>query len=456
MNLTRLKLEALGLRQMGQLAQFSELSNSRENLFDRLVNKEENIAVVGLDSVGISLAIHMASKFKVIGFDENKDKIIQLMHHNDPREELDEEEFIGKDISFTFNSTILNNAKFYIIAAPTPMNKLKKPDLTSLKIATAYVARNLKKGDCVVFVSTVYPGCTEEVCVPILERISNLKFNEDFMVGYSSERMNPVDSEQAVTKIVSGSTEGALELITNVYESVVKTSVYKAPSLKVAEAAKVVENIQRDVNIGLMNELSQIFNVLDVNTNDVLRAAGTKRDFHNYFPGLGGSNNNVYPYYLIQKAKENRFIPKILERAVETNEGIIEHITSQIEIRLHEKLSKEKTMSILVKGIAIKENVKNIRNSKAAKLCLTLMDRGYNVVVEDPVVDSNEVKNLYGIEIETNPMGKFDVILLAVDHKEYNNLSYNDYQRNRNKDTIIFDVKGNKKYKFPKEIYMSL
>lgn len=454
MSLTKLKVENKFV------GNFPKVAYKKDQLFNKLINKKENIAVVGLGYVGLPLAVHMADKFKVIGFDVNESKVMQLLQHKDPCNELPEEEFKGKDISFTTNDEILKEAKFYIVAVPTPIDNLKKPNLVPIKSATATIAKYLKKGDCVVFESTVYPGCTEEVCVPILERISRLKFNKDFTVGYSPERINPGDKNHTFTKIkkiVSGSTNEALELVAKVYETVVVAGVHKAPTLRVAEAAKVVENIQRDVNISLMNELSQIFSVLDINTKDVLKAAGTKWNFHNYFPGLvGGHCIGVDPYYLISKAKEMKYNPKLLEQAREVNEGMINHIALQLERKLYTKRFRKKDVSVLVKGIAFKENVNDIRNSKTADLCLELIKRGYNVVVEDYLVDPKEVKRHYGIDMNKKSVKEFDAIVLAVDHQDYNHLAYYDYLKRGNKETVIFDVKGNKKDKFPSEVYMSL
>lgn len=443
-----------------EINQFPKLAYKKSQLFDKLKDKSENIAVVGLGYVGLPLAIHMASTFKVIGFDVNKSKVLQLMQHKDPCEELDASEFTGKDISFTSDDEILKEAKFYVVAVPTPIDNLKKPNLTPLQSATATIAKYLKKGDCVVFESTVFPGCTEEVCVPILERISRLKLNEDFTVAYSPERINPGDKEHTFTtikKIVSGSNEEALNLVAKVYQSVVTAGIHKAPSIKVAEAAKVVENTQRDVNISLMNELSQIFSVLDINTKEVLEAAGTKWNFHNYFPGLvGGHCIGVDPYYLISKAKEHKFTPKLLEQARATNESMIPHIAMQLERRLYNKRFRGEKVSILVKGIAFKENVNDIRNSKTAELCLELIRRGYEVVIQDHLVDPKEVKRHYGLEVVNHPTGKFEAIILAVDHKDYNHLAYYDHLKNGDENTLIFDIKGNKKDQFPKEVYMSL
>ncbi len=439
---------------------FPRLAYKKNQLFRDLKNKNENIAVVGLGYVGLPLAVHMAAKFKVIGFDVNTDKVMQLVQHKDPCEELDSSEFENKDIAFTANEKILREAKFYIVAVPTPINELKKPNLTPLKSATATVAKYLKKGDCVVFESTVFPGCTEEVCVPVLERISRLKCNEDFTVGYSPERINPGDTEHTftkITKIVSGSNTEALGLISNVYGSVVEAGVHKAPTIRVAEAAKVVENIQRDVNIGLMNELSQIFGALKINTKDVLKAAGTKWNFHNYYPGLvGGHCIGVDPYYLIEKAKENKYAPLLLEQAREVNEGMIGYIALQLERQFFSKKFLKKEVSILVKGITFKENVNDIRNSKTAELCLELQKRGYNVVVQDYMADPKEVKQHYGLELVSSTSQEFDAIILAVDHEDYRHLAYYDYLKNGTKDTIIYDIKGDKKDRFPEEVYMSL
>lgn len=453
---TALKLQV----EVQEKKQFPKLAYKKNSLFKDLLNKKENVAVVGLGYVGLPLAVHMASKFKVVGFDVNESKVIQLMQHKDPCEELPSEEFKGKDISFTSNDEILKEAKFYIVAVPTPIDEHKKPNLTPVKSATATIAKYLKKGDCVVFESTVFPGCTEEVCVPILERISRLKFNEDFTVGYSPERINPGDKEHTFTKIkkiVSASTEESLETVAKVYSEVVIAGVHKAPTIKVAESAKVVENIQRDVNIGLMNELSQIFSNLDINTKDVLEAAGTKWNFHNYFPGLvGGHCIGVDPYYLISKAREMKYAPKLIERAREVNESMIEHITFQLEKRLFAKRFRKNQVNILVKGIAFKENVNDIRNSKTAELCLELINRGFNVVVEDYLANADEVKKHYGINLNKSFNGEFDAIVLAVDHENYKHLAHYDYLKKGNSSTLIFDVKGDKKDKFPKEVYMSL
>ena len=440
--------------------QFPKLAYKRNKLFNQLINKKENIAVVGLGYVGLPLAVHMASQFKVIGYDTNAEKVLQLMQHKDPCNELKGSDFKEKDIVFTANDAILKEAKLYIVAVPTPINELKKPNLTPLKSATATIAKYLKKGDCVVFESTVYPGCTEEICVPILERISRLKFNKDFTVGYSPERINPGDEQHTFTKIkkiVSGSNEEALNLLAKIYETVVEAGVHKAPSIKVAESAKVVENIQRDVNIGLMNELSQIFEALKINTKEVLEAAGTKWNFHNYYPGLvGGHCIGVDPYYLINKAKENKYEPKLLEQVREVNENMITHIAMQLERSLYAKRFRKNKVSILVKGITFKENVNDIRNSKLAELCLFLKSRGYEVVIQDYLADAKEVKRRYGLNLVNTTTQKFDAIILGVDHEEYKAITHEECLINGTAKTFIYDLKGDKKNRFPTDVYMSL
>ncbi|CAL2103254.1 Protein CapL [Tenacibaculum sp. 190130A14a] len=436
------------------------IAYKKSEFYHKLIKKEETIAVVGLGYVGLPLALNIAAKFRVTGFDINSKKINSLNNKIDPCKEIDFDEFENKDIQFTSTISDLKNAKVYIVAVPTPIDASKEPDLKPIKAATATIAQFLKKGDCVIYESTVYPGCTEEVCVPILERISDLKFNREFTVGYSPERINPGDTQRTFTKIkkiVSGSTPETLELVADIYETVVTAGVHKAPSIKVAESAKVVENVQRDVNISLMNELSKIFAVLDINTKDVLEAAGTKWNFHNYFPGLvGGHCIGVDPYYLISKARKNHYTPRLLQQAREVNESMVPHIANRIEYRLQNKKHLKDEFSILVKGITFKENVNDIRNSKTAELCLELQKRGFKVLIQDYLASSSEVKKRYGLEVNNNTAHKFDVIILAVDHENYKYLAYYDYLKNGTKDTLIFDIKGDKKDKFPEEVYMSL
>ncbi|GGI56172.1 nucleotide sugar dehydrogenase [Winogradskyella haliclonae] len=451
--------EALKTQFPLQDVQELKVAYKKTPLFEQLLNKEVSIAVVGLGYVGLPLAVHMASKFRVQGFDVNTEKVLQLLQHKDPCEELDSSAFENKDISFSFEENTLAKAKFYIVAVPTPIDSHKKPNLNPLKSATATVAKHLKKGDCVVFESTVYPGCTEEVCVPILERISRLKFNKDFTVGYSPERINPGDKAHTftqITKVVSGSTKDALELIANVYNTVVTAGVHKASSLKVAEASKVVENIQRDVNIGLMNELAQIFNRLDVPIKDVLESAGTKWNFQNYFPGLvGGHCIGVDPYYLIDRARQFNFKPALLEQVRSTNESMITHIVNQITKHCRFSFGSN-GKHILVKGITFKEDVNDIRNSKVADIVKALIKKGYKVTVEDPYANAQEVQHEYGFKL--TPISKintkFNAVIMAVNHSVYQNLeNLNEHLKING---FVYDIRGTFKHLVKNHKYITL
>ena len=450
---------ALQNKYIFQKEQALKLAYKKLPLFDQLVNKEATIAVIGLGYVGLPLAIHMASVFKVQGFDVNTNKVLQLLQHNDPCNELESNDFKNKDIHFSYEDKSLSEAKFYIVAVPTPIDSHKKPNLSPLKSATATVAKHLKKGDCVVFESTVYPGCTEEICVPILERISRLKFNTDFTVGYSPERINPGDKKHTFTqikKVVSGSTKEALSLVANVYKQVVTAGVHKAPSLKVAEASKVVENIQRDVNIGLMNELAQIFNKLDIPIKDVLESAGTKWNFQNYFPGLvGGHCIGVDPYYLIERARHFNFKPALLEQVRATNEGMISHIVNQIDkrCRLAYDISNKR---ILVKGITFKEDVNDIRNSKVANIVTALIKKGYDVTIEDPFANKQEVAQEYGFELtdQKHINQKFNVVIMAVNHSVYQDIDTIDNALTAN--GFLYDIRGTFKHLVQTHKYVTL
>ncbi len=426
------------------------------NLFERLVTKEAKIAIIGLGNVGLSLAMYMASKFKVIGYDINKEKISQIQRKKDPNRTLR----YSEDFHATDMSKLLELAQFYIIAVPAPIDVAKEPNLIPLKRAIATVARNLKKGDIVVFESTVYPGCTEEICIPILEQISGLVYNKDFYVGYSPECINANDDKcpfPQIKKIISASDNATLDTISKVYKSVIDADTHTVSSMRVAEAAKIVENIQRDVNISLMNQLSKIFNGLGMNTNEVLRAASTKESFHDYYPGLvGGKYTGVDPYYLIHKAEEMNIESNLLKQARSTNESMVSFVVSMIIDALKSKKVKAKQPSVLVKGITFKENVNDIRNSKSAELCLALAKAGFQVVVQDNHAYASEVKKQYGFELNTRTNKIFDVIVMAVDHDNYKKLTYQDYLQNARMNTLFFDIKGDKKNIFPTSVYMSL
>jgi len=417
-----------------------------KDLFNRLIERQAEIAVIGLGYVGLPLAVHMASTFKVKGYDICSEKIGNLKLHNDPCGELDKSEFQNKDITFVDTQKELKSASFFIVAVPTPIDQNKKPNLRPLVSATEIVAKNLSKGDIVVFESTVYPGCTEEVCIPVLEEVSGLQFNKDFFVGYSPERINPGDKEHTftkITKIVSGSNKQTLRTVAKVYNEVVTAGVHKAPSIKVAEAAKVVENTQRDVNIALMNELSYIFEKAGISINDVLKAAGTKWNFLNFFPGfVGGHCIGVDPYYLIHKAKELDISPHLITASRRTNEQMATHIGKRIERTITEMKKPAHEVTILVKGITFKENVSDIRNSKVINLIRELMGYSLNVHTVDPHASPNEVAHEYRISMVDKPVGKYDAIVIAVAHKEYREKKVSYFKKLSKGTPIIFDLKG--------------
>jgi len=352
-------------------------------MIKELAAKQKTIAVIGLGYVGLPIALAFAKKFKVIGFDISAERIALMQNGIDPSGELPTEEFQGKDILFSSKEADLANAHFFIVAVPTPIDKHTQPDLTALKAASRTVGRAIKLGDYVVYESTVYPGCTEEDCVPIIEKESGLTAIKDFKIGYSPERINPGDKEHTLTtiiKVVSGCSPESLQTIADVYSSIVVPGVYKASSIKVAEAAKVIENTQRDLNIALMNELSLIFDKLKINTYEVLEAAGTKWNFLRFSPGLvGGHCIGVDPYYLTYKAKAVGYDPRIIlsGRALNDNMGAyIAQKTVKRLIRLGKNVAKCK---VLVLGATFKENVADIRNSKVADLVIDLLDFGINV-----------------------------------------------------------------------------
>ena len=432
----------------------------KEHIFTSLLAKEAKLAVVGLGYVGLPVALEFAKHFSVIGFDINVQKVNAMKEGRDPSGELTPAHFEQKNISFHYDASDLKDARFYVVAVPTPIDEFNQPDLRALKGATASVGKVLKKGDYVVFESTVYPGCTEEVCVSILEKESGLKLNEDFKVGYSPERINPGDKKNTIDKIikiVSGSDAEALESIANVYKTIITAGIHKAPTIKVAEAAKIVENTQRDINIALMNELSMIFDKIDINTYDVLEAAGTKWNFLNFYPGLvGGHCIGVDPYYLIQKAIRVGHNPILISAGRSVNDSMPTKIAQKIfrDIRSIGKTPQQ--ARILVKGITFKENVTDVRNSKAAALVQALQQQCPNVEVVDPVADPKEVRMEYGIELSPKANDRYDAVVIAVSHKEYLDLEENYYQNICTQEAVLYDLKGIMKDKVQRLKYYSL
>ncbi len=436
----------VALKQKLDLKQLAGLSVYHNSIYNNLLNHEAKIAVVGLGYVGLPLALEFARDFKVTGFDISQEKIDLIQQGIDPCDELESYQFQKKYINYTANESEIADARFYVVAVPTPIDKSWKPNLRALKSATASVASVLKKGDYVVFESTVYPGCTEEVCLPILESISGLEVNKDFKIGYSPERINPGDKENTLTKIkkiVSGSDKKSLEEISKVYRHIILAGIHEAPSIKVAEAAKIIENTQRDVNIALMNELSIIFEKLGVNTFDVLEAAGTKWNFLPFQPGLvGGHCISVDPYYLIEKAKEAGVDPKVIQNSRLRNETMPLHLANLVSKKLQETSKHIRGSKILIQGITFKPNVTDIRNSKVADLyeCLTRM--GASVEVTDPLASRDEVKREFGIDLIDAPTEDYDVVIVAVDHKEYKKQKEVFFEEIGDEKLIIVDLKS--------------
>jgi UDP-N-acetyl-D-glucosamine/UDP-N-acetyl-D-galactosamine dehydrogenase len=429
-------------------------------VYDKLVNKEATLAVIGLGYVGLPIALEFAKKTKVIGFDINDSRLEKMRHGIDPSGELEPEAFENCDITFTSDLKVLKNASFFIVAVPTPIDEHAMPDLKPLLSASRSVGLVLKKGDYVVFESTVYPGCTEEDCVPVIEELSGLKFREDFKVGYSPERINPGDKEHTlpkIIKVVSGCCEESLDVISKVYELVVQAGVHRASSIKVAEAAKIIENTQRDVNIALMNELSMIFDRLNINTYEVLEAAGTKWNFLKFFPGLvGGHCIGVDPYYLTYKAKELGYDAKVILSGRTTNDNMGAYIAKkvvQMIIKQGKDISKAK---VLVMGTTFKENVEDIRNSKVVDVIRELKGYSVNVDVEDPYSDSDEIYKEYGFRLTDRVDGHYDAIIVAVSHKQYVELDEAYFKTLAADKAILVDVKGIYRGKIKDLLYWSL
>ena len=415
-------------------------------MFNKLLDKSEKIAVVGLGYVGLPLANLFSKKYDVIGFDVNNQKIELYRQVIDVTCELDENELADSSIRFTSDENELKKASFFVVAVPTPINEEKNPDFKFVVSASEIIARNLRKGSIIVYESTVYPGVTEELCIPILEDISGLKCGTDFKVGYSPERINPGDKNnpiENITKIVSGMDEESLETISKVYDTVLNNGVHEAPSIKVAEAAKIVENVTRDVNIALVNELAMIFNNMGINTLDVIEAAGTKWNFQKYYPGLvGGHCIGIDPYYLIFKSKKLQFNPKLIEISREINENLKDFIVKNIIYLLVENDVQIKGSNLLVMGITFKENCNDIRNSKVVDILDELKKLGVELTVYDPHADEVEVKNEYDISLVDEYDGKYDAMLFAVAHDEFKSMSLDEMRQLSKAKPIIIDLKS--------------
>ncbi|MFS4492249.1 nucleotide sugar dehydrogenase [Maribacter sp. 2308TA10-17] len=411
------------------------------------------IAVIGLGYVGLPLARLFATKYPVVGFDINPDRISELQKGTDSTMEVSRElllEVTKKEASSevglfcTNNLDSLKDCNYFIVTVPTPVDSTNRPDLTPLYKSSETVGKVLKKGDIVIYESTVYPGVTEEECVPVLEKVSGLKFNIDFFVGYSPERINPGDKEHTVEKILkvtAGSTPEIGKKVDQLYASVIKAGTHLAPSIKVAEAAKVIENSQRDINIAFVNELAKIFNLMGVDTNEVLEAAGTKWNFLPFKPGLvGGHCIGVDPYYLAQKAQEYGYHPEIILAGRRMNDGMGKYVSAEVIKLMVQEDIKVKGADILVLGVTFKENCPDVRNTKAVDVINNLKSYGANVTVFDPWAEPSEVMHEYQLEtIKTPPSGTFDAVVLAVSHKEFLDI---DIRGMLKPNGILYDVKG--------------
>ena len=415
--------------------------------------KDIKLGIIGLGYVGLPLALEFSKNRKVIGFDIKKKRIEELNSGIDKNLESNKEELQNsKKLNFTNNEEDLKYANCFIITVPTPIDELKKPDLQPLLQASEMIGKIIKKGDLIIYESTVYPGCTEEVCVPILEKFSNLKFNLDFFCGYSPERINPGDKKHTISnikKITSGSTPKISDLIDNLYNEIIIAGTHKASSIKVAEAAKVIENTQRDINIALINELSMIFSKLNIDTKEVLDAAGSKWNFLNFKPGLvGGHCIGVDPYYLTYKAESVGHHPKIILAGREINDNMGSHVVSEMIKKMEEKKINIKNSKILIMGITFKENCSDIRNSGVKMVFERLKKYTHNIDLYDPWADSEEIKKVYGINSQqTLDENNYDGIIIAVAHKIFIEMGKIEILNLSKKNHVIYDLK----YLFTKE-----
>ncbi len=411
------------------------------------------IAVIGLGYVGLPLARLFATKYPVVGFDINQARVDELKSGTDSTLEVEDDllKSVLKDSDSSENGLFcstdlasIENCNYYIITVPTPVDKNNRPDLTPLYKSSETVAKTLKKGDVVVYESTVYPGVTEDECVPVLENISGLKFNEDFFVGYSPERINPGDKEHTVEKILkvtAGSTPEIGEKVNELYRTVISAGTHLAPTIKVAEAAKVIENSQRDINIAFVNELAKIFNMMNIDTQAVLEAAGTKWNFLPFRPGLvGGHCIGVDPYYLAQKAQEIGYHPEIILAGRRMNDSMGQYVASEVVKLMLQKDLKVKGANILILGITFKENCPDVRNTKVVDVVKALKEYGVNLTIFDPLANPAEVKHEYGLDtVSAVPEENFDAIVLTVAHKEFHNL---DLEKLKAPGAVVYDVKG--------------
>jgi UDP-N-acetyl-D-galactosamine dehydrogenase len=410
------------------------------------------ICIMGLGYVGLPLAVSFSKKYSTIGFDINEPRVSALKNGEDSTLEVSKEELLGAtSLSFCSDLSEVKEANFYIITVPTPIDAHKQPDLTPLVKASESIAKVISKGDTVVYESTVYPGATEEVCIPIIEKLSGLKFNVDFYAGYSPERINPGDKEhrlETILKVTSGSSEEVADYVDDVYASIITAGTHKASSIKVAEAAKVIENTQRDVNIALINELAVIFSKMGIDTEEVLEAAGTKWNFLPFRPGLvGGHCIGVDPYYLTHKAKELGYEPEVILAGRNINDGMGKFVVDRLVKEMNSKRILPADSNVLVLGFTFKENCPDVRNTRVIDIVEELNSYHVNVDVYDPWASSDSVNHEYGIELSTPVEGKYDAIIIAVSHEEFLTLGAEGIRKLGKENHILFDLK----YVLPKD-----
>lgn len=429
-------------------------------MYQELIDKKKKLAVIGLGYVGLPIALEFAKKISVIGFDINADRIKLMENAIDPSNELESSAFANCDIKFTNDLNILREANFYIVAVPTPVDEYNVPNLIPVIKASETIGKVLKKGDYVVFESTVYPGCTEEDCLPVIEKLSGLKMCDDFKLGYSPERINPGDKEHtlsSIVKVVSGCDQESLETIAKVYELVVKAGVHQASSIKVAEAAKIIENTQRDLNIALMNELSIIFDKMGINTFEVLAAAGTKWNFLKFQPGLvGGHCIGVDPYYLTYKSQKLGYDSQVILAGRSINDGMAGYVARKVLMHIIKENGNVKEAKVLVMGATFKENVSDIRNSKVADIIHELKSYSLNVHVTDPHADSKELKHEYDFELTPDLSNDYDAVIITVPHKAYLSMDDHSFANITKSHGLVADLKGSYRGKISSRKYWSL
>ncbi|MEO5650209.1 MAG: nucleotide sugar dehydrogenase [Ginsengibacter sp.] len=429
-------------------------------MYQELIDKKKKLAVIGLGYVGLPIALEFAKKISVIGFDINSTRIEMMKNAVDPSNELESTAFENCDIEFTNSLDKLREANFFIVAVPTPVDAHNVPDLIPIQKASETIGKVIKKDDYVVFESTVYPGCTEEDCLPVIEKLSGLKGVIDFKLGYSPERINPGDKEHtlsSITKIVSGCDEESLDNIAKVYELVVKAGVHRASCIKVAEAAKIIENTQRDLNIALMNELSIIFDRMNINTLEVLEAAGTKWNFLKFQPGLvGGHCIGVDPYYLTYKSSKLGYEAQVILAGRSINDGMAGYVAKKVIQHIIKSNGDVKNAKVLVMGATFKENVSDIRNSKVADVIKELKSYSLQVHVTDPHADSDQLHHEYGFELTHDLASDYEAVIITVPHAVYLNMDDAAFAKITKPDAMIADVKGVYRGKITSRKYWSL